>query len=302
MIKEINGLKNKCGGNIFAGKLNNFNYLIKYDNTSLVFNIYFNVLGKENIKDLNKDIKQVNKDVTVIYKNNVLSVVGATLTKKDIALNINPILDVVTNYLNNNDYKEICKHCKEVKDVFLTDNEGEINYFCDDCFKEFLNIAKYKETNSKNIKEKTLKGILGSLLGVIPGIILWVLLSYLRLEPGIAGIFITMGSALGFKHFAKVMKKSGLIISILIGLIAVIFIHELNCSIYIYNLYKNNFVINLWDAYKSIPYYLNSNLEFKKSFINELSIGYFLSLVGTFSSYSLYKQSIYTYEIRKIGE
>ena len=111
-----------------------------------------------------------------------------------------------------------------------------------------------------------------------------------------------MGAALGFKHFGKVMKVSGLIISIIIGLLGVLIAHELNCSIYIYNLYKTDFLINLWDAYKSIPYYLSRNNEFKESFTNALSIGLILSIIGIFSSYSLYRQSIYTYQIKRIGE
>lgn len=302
MDKNINGFKIKYGGNIYAGNINGFNYLIKYDNTSLVYNLYFNILGKEDIKDLSKEIKKINKDITIIYKNNVLSIVGSLREIKDLAKVINPILENITKYLKDKNYKEICKHCKEIKKVYLTDNEGEINYFCDDCYKEFIKIAEYKKNNSKNVKEHTFKGIVGAIIGIIPGILLWLLLSYLKLEPGIAGIFITMGAALGFKHFGKVMKVSGLVISIIIGLLGVLIAHELNCSIYIYNLYKTDFLINLWDAYKSIPYYLSRNNEFKESFTNALSIGLILSIIGIFSSYSLYRQSIYTYQIKRIGE
>ena len=302
MDKNIKGFKIKYGGNIYAGNINKFNYLIKYDDTSLVYNLYFNILGKEDIKELNKKLKNIDKEITIIYKNNVLSVVGSLQEIKELHETINPILESITEYLKSNGYKEICKHCKQVKKVYLTDNDGEINYFCDDCYKEFIKIAEYKKNNSKNAKEHLLKGVLGAIVGTIPGILLWFLLSYLKLEPGIAGIFITMGAALGFKHFAKVMKISGLVISILIGLLGVIIAHELNCSIYIYNLYKEDFLINIWDAYKSIPYYLSRDSEFKTSFTNGLSVGLILSVIGIFSSYSLYRQSIYSYQIKRIGE
>ena len=114
MDKNINGFKIKYGGNIYAGNINGFNYLIKYDNTSLVYNLYFNILGKEDIKDLSKEIKKIDKDITIIYKNNVLSIVGSLREIKDLAKVINPILENITKYLKDKNYKEICKHCKEI--------------------------------------------------------------------------------------------------------------------------------------------------------------------------------------------
>ena len=56
------------------------------------------------------------------------------------------------------------------------------------------------------------------------------------------------------------------------------------------------------DAYKAIPYYLNTVKEFHKIFNNGLLTGYLLSIIGVFTSYSLQRQNVNTYEIRKIGE
>ena len=70
MDKNIKGFKIKYAGNIYAGNINKFNYLIKYDDTSLVYNLYFNILGKEDIKELNKKLKNIDKEITIIYKNN----------------------------------------------------------------------------------------------------------------------------------------------------------------------------------------------------------------------------------------
>ena len=61
-------------------------------------------------------------------------------------------------------------------------------------------------------------------------------------------------------------------------------------------------VIRLIDAYKAIPYYLNTVSEFHKIFNNGLLTGYLLSIIGVFTSYSLQRQNANTYEIRKIGE
>ena len=152
------------------------------------------------------------------------------------------------------------------------------------------------------VRERILPGILGAFIGIIPGIIAWCLLSYLNVEAGIAGIFITMGSALGYKWLGKSVKVPGMIISVLVGFFGVLVAHELSSSIYIYQLYKGSYLINLWNAYKAIPYYLNTVADFKKLFFNQLYTGHLLSLVGVFSTYSLHRQSIYSYDIKRIGE
>ena len=87
-----------------------------------------------------------------------------------------------------------------------------------------------------------------------------------------------------------------------VGLFMVLVAHEINCAIYIYNLYKADYMIKLIDAYKAIPYYLNTVKEFHKIFNNGLLTGYLLSIIGVFTSYSLQRQNVNTYEIRKIGE
>ena len=63
-----------------------------------------------------------------------------------------------------------------------------------------------------------------------------------------------------------------------------------------------DYIIKLIDAYKAIPYYLNTISEFHKLFNNGLLTGYLLSIIGIFTSYSLQRQNANTYEIRKIGE
>ena len=47
IANELKGNTKYCGENIFAGTLNQKHYLLKYDNHSLVFNIYNNVFLTE---------------------------------------------------------------------------------------------------------------------------------------------------------------------------------------------------------------------------------------------------------------
>lgn len=302
-IAEQIGVDTKYyGQGIYAGTQKKFNYLLKYDNTSLCFTLTFNVVGNEDLKKLNQQIKAVNQETTVKYKNNILNIVGSCEKNSKLPIMVNPLLSIVIDYLTENKYQEVCKSCHKKAKTSLVNNEGEISFICDSCYKNIAEIAKYKEENAKKNKEHLILGTIGAIIGTIPGIIVWLILGYLKLEPSLASILITLGSAVGYKKLSKNIKLPGLIISILIGLLGIIVAHELNCSIYIYELYKENYNINLFDAYKAIPYYLNKISEFKKNFYNCLITSYVLSITGIFTSYSFYRQSAYKADIKKLGE
>lgn len=291
-----------CGSNIFAGSIKDYHFLIKYDNQSSVYTLSFSIEMNSNITKLTNSIKKEAKDAIVSYNNKNLNIVGSVTNKKYLPEMINPLLEIVGNYLEKIEALEVCRHCKEAKKTHLVDNDSEISFYCNDCYKLIEKAANYKKEKYNKSKENILLGTIGAILGTIPGIILWILFGFIGIEHGIAGIAITMGSAVFYKKFAHNIKLPGIIISTVIGLFMVLVAHEINCAIYIYNLYKSDYIIKLIDAYKAIPYYLNTISEFHKLFNNGLLTGYLLSIIGIFTSYSLQRQNANTYEIRKIGE
>lgn len=291
-----------CGSNIFAGTTDDYHFLIKYDSQSSVYTLSFSIEIDSNITKLTNSIKKEIKDAIVSYNNKNLNIVGSVTNKKYLPEIINPLLEIIGNYLKDNKAKEVCRHCKEVKKTYLVDNDSEISFYCNDCYKLIKKATNYKKEKYNKSKENILLGTLGALIGTIPGIILWILFGFIGIESGIAGIAITMGSAVFYKKFAHNIKLPGIIISTVIGLFMVLVAHEINCAIYIYDLYKADYAIKLFDAYQAIPYYLNTVPEFHKIFNNGLLTGYLLSIIGVFTSYSLQRQNANTYEIRKLGE
>ena len=291
-----------CGCNIFAGTTDDYHFLIKYDSQSSVYTLSFSIEMDSSITKLTNSIKKEIKDAIVSYNNKNLNIVGSVTNKKYLPEIINPLLEIIGNYLKDNMAKEVCRHCKEAKKTYLVDNDSEISFYCNDCYKLIKKATNYKKEKYNKSKENILLGTLGAIIGTIPGITLWILFGFIGIEPGIAGIAITMGSAVFYKKFAHNIKLPGIIISTMIGLFMVLVAHEINCAIYIYNLYKADYVIKLLDAYRAIPYYLNTVREFHKIFNNGLLTGYLLSIIGVFTSYSLQRQNANTYEIRKLGE
>ena len=291
-----------CGSNIFAGTTDDYHFLIKYDSQSSVYTLSFSIEMDSNITKLTNSIKKEIKDAIVSYNNKNLNIVGSVTNKKYLPEIINPLLEIIGNYLKDNNAKEVCRHCTEAKKTYRVDNDSEISFYCNDCYTLIKKATNYKKEKYNKSKENILLGTLGAIIGTIPGIILWILFGFIGIEPGIAGIAITMGSAVFYKKFAHNIKLPGIIISTMIGLFMVLVAHEINCAIYIYNLYKADYVIKLLDAYRAIPYYLNTVREFHKIFNNGLLTGYLLSIIGVFTSYSLQRQNANTYEIRKLGE
>ena len=226
-----------CGSNNFAGSIMDYHFLIKYDSQSSVYTLSFSVELDNDITKLNNNIKKEIKDAIVSYNNKNLNIVGSVTDKKYLPEIINPLLEIIGKYLKDNNALEVCRHCKEVKKTFLVDNDSEISFYCNDCYKVVKKAANYKKEKYNKSKENILLGIIGAIIGTIPGIILWILFGFIGIEPGIAGIAITMGSAVFYKKFAHNIKIPGIIISTVVGLFMVLVAHEINCAIYIYNLY-----------------------------------------------------------------
>lgn len=287
--------------NIFAGK-NKFQYLIKYDNQASVYNLTFNIDNLNDYNNLVKKIKKVNKDIIVSYNNKILSIVGSVTNKKYLPEMLNPILEVLNTYFEENECFEVCKHCKNKKTSHLTDNDGEINYFCNDCYNEFSKTANYKKDKYKETKENLFLGMLGSIIGVIPGILLWCILSYVNVDPSISGLIIATGATLGYKNFSKNIKLPGIVLNTIISLIAVFIALELGSTIYLYTQYKSTFQITLFDAYKAIPYYLKTITEFEKLFNNQLLSSYILTMISLFTTFSLNYQKVHNYDIKRLGD
>ena len=104
-----------CGSNIFAGTTDDYHFLIKYDSQSSVYTLSFSIEMDSNITKLTNSIKKEIKDAIVSYNNKNLNIVGSVTNKKYLPEIINPLLEIIGNYLKDNNAKEVCRHCKEAK-------------------------------------------------------------------------------------------------------------------------------------------------------------------------------------------
>ena len=132
-----------CGSNIFAGTTDDYHFLIKYDSQSSVYTLSFSIEIDSNITKLTNSIKKEIKDAIVSYNNKNLNIVGSVTNKKYLPEIINPLLEIIGNYLKDNKAKEVCRHCKEAKKTYLVDNDSEISFYCNDCYKLIKKATNY---------------------------------------------------------------------------------------------------------------------------------------------------------------
>ena len=281
-------------------KYNGYDITIKYDYASLIYNLTINVKGNENVEKLNKLLSKKDEYLVAKYKNNLLTISQACDHSRDIPKLINNILDDVTNYLKENKYKNICKVCNKEEKTTLISIDDNINFVCDKCIKNIEKNHKKELENRKKIKENIPLGIIGAIIGCIPGLLMWILLTYLMINPTVVGLVIMFGSAYFYRYMAKSMKLPGLIISILIGFIFIILANEFTNSYTLYNEYVSQYNINMIDAYKAIPYYLQTNEIFKHTYNQNLILTIMFFAFGSFTNIGIFRRYIATNRIKKL--
>ncbi|MDE5737964.1 MAG: hypothetical protein K2H93_06340 [Oscillospiraceae bacterium] len=128
------------------------------------------------------------------------------------------------------------------------------------------------------------KGILGAVIGSIPGILLWILLGYIGFTASIVGFVIAFGILFGYNLLCSDIDKTGMIICIIVLLIAIYIGEHMTWSIVVYKSLKEySEEITLGDCIKNLSSILKL-IEMKGDFIFSVVKGYLFGLLGAFSA------------------
>ena len=118
------------------------------------------------------------------------------------------------------------------------------------------------------------------------------------INPTVTALIIMFGSAYFYKYMAKSMKLPGLIISVLIGFIFIILANEFTNAFTLYNDYINQYNINLIDAYKAMPYYLQNNELFRHTYNQNLLLSIMFSVFGSFTNIGIFRRYVATNKVK----
>ena len=299
LAKELDGNFKYIKGSYYS-EYNEYDVTIRYDYTSMLYNIYLNVKGKEDIEPLNDLLEKIDKHAVAKYKNNHLTISQSCDKLKFMPSHANTILKEVTSYLKKHKYKNICPRCGKENKTSLIDVDGTITYSCNDCYK---NIKKKYETdlkNKKKIKENIFLGLLGSIVGCLPGFIVWLILGYFMISPTAMALIIMLGSAYAYKYSANSMKLPGLIISLVVGFAFVLLANEITNAYTLYTEYINQFEINLFDAYKAVPYYINNNEVFKVTYTQSFLLSLVFGVFGALTNFGVHRAYVASNKVKKL--
>ena len=120
-------------------------------------------------------------------------------------------------------------------------------------------------------------GLVGALLGSIPGVLLWIFLGQVGFIAGISGWLMIRGAMFGYNKLAHGIDRRGEIFSTIVALFMPIVSEYFGISVSVYRNFHESYSISVLDAIKIVPLYL-AEPDILQGIIINLLIGY--ALIG----------------------
>lgn len=231
------GLNFDQGSMSLSGKVNGYDVSV-IRNRTLNITIQYSVRRNGQIPDANV-IKEARKETlgvvkTMVVDNKVCFLLGSGTDN----LEINRIVGNVnrlSRFFSENGFQNVCENCGTyVDEASYYRHGGEVNHFCSSCASEAEQILTNRRVAMASVKENTLLGLLGAMLGSLAGVALIVALGWLGFTASIAGIILAVGTLMGYKKLGGKLSVKGIVISIIVMLIMTYLANRLVMTLYIY--------------------------------------------------------------------
>ena len=124
-----------------------------------------------------------------------------------------------------------------------------------------------------------LPGLVGALLGSIPGILAWIILGQVGFIAGICGWLMIRGAIFGYTKLAGGIDRRGEILATIVALFMPIVSEYLGLAVSVYRNFHDSYGVTVGEAIQTVPLYL-AEPEVLQGIIFSLIIGYVLIAVG----------------------
>lgn len=118
-------------------------------------------------------------------------------------------------------------------------------------------------------------GLIGALLGSIPGVILWVIIGQLGYIAGICGFLMVRGAIFGYTKLAGGINKFGKFLAAAIAFLMPLVAEYLGIAVSIYRAFHESEGVTIAQSFTYVPYFLNEP-EVVSGLVTNLLIGYLL--------------------------
>lgn len=206
-----------------------------------------------------------------ISGNNIAVVIDGDKAQTKVRLEY--VIHELTTICNEYDISSQCEVCDS--------NQG-LEYICVDHDKKLMcSACSARITNSVNSiqtkKDIFILGLIGAVFGALLGSVLWIVLDQVGFIAGIAGYAIVFCSVKGYDLFGRTISRKGIVISILVSLLTILFADCFSLGISIYREFSTTYSLTFLDALMSVPYFLTEE-EVLKSILINLGIGYLFAI------------------------
>ena len=132
-------------------------------------------------------------------------------------------------------------------------------------------------------KENLPLGLIGAVIGILLGSVLWVLIGQIGFIAGIAGYAIVFCGMKGYQLLGKKLSKTGIIICIVLSFLAIIGAEVVSLGITAYRELSEYYSLTLGESFPLLPELLKEP-ELVGAVAKDLAIGYILSIWASYSS------------------
>ena len=132
-------------------------------------------------------------------------------------------------------------------------------------------------------KENLTLGLIGAVIRILLGSVLWVLIGQIGFIAGIAGYAIVFCGMKGYQLLGKKLSKTGIIICIVLSFLAIIGAEVVSLGITAYRELSEYYSLTLGESFSLLPELLKEP-ELVGAVAKDLAIGYILSIWASYSS------------------
>ncbi len=118
-------------------------------------------------------------------------------------------------------------------------------------------------------------GLVGALLGSIPGILAWIILGQVGFIAGICGWVMIQGATFGYTKLAGGIDRRGTVLSTIVALCMPIVSEYLGLAVSVYRNFHDSYGVTVGDAIRAVPLYL-AEPEVLQGIVFSLILGYVL--------------------------
>ncbi len=206
-------------------------------------------------------------------------VLEVRLMPANLAKNTIPMIDSVINHLIGFLQAEGagtgCQLCGAEYDVSSYEVNGAPHFLCSTCARQSMTQLEAERQSKLSVNSNLPLGIIGALIGSLPGVALWIIMLQGHWIAGVAGMVIFLGAMKGYDMLGKNVDRKGVVVCALITVVMVFLANDFALRL--------SYVLQYDESFEYVNRKWSRILEEGSNmsvYIGNLAMGYFLSALG----------------------